>query len=468
MIARRDFFVGAAASGLLGLGFVGATLSNLTQLIEAANGEPLSPDDVLTILRKRVDTTRQSVGMVAATFDANTQQTVPYGKSDSSNSRALDGDTVFEIGSITKVFTALLLAEMATRGEVALNDPVSKYLPERVHVPESGGKQIALRHLASHTSGLPREPAGFVFNDDINPYATFTTDQLYSAVANSKLQYEPGSSSKYSNLGFGLLGHVLALRANATYEELIISRICDPLNLADTRASLTPSMQERLAQGHRADLKTAMNWNLPPAIAGAGALRSTANDLVRFMRATCLPDPQGPLSKAAALLLERRWHENILRNSLVRTAYGDEIIWHAGKTGGYHGYVGFSTKLKSGAVVLSNTTIQIDDIGFHLTNPVFNTIEYLPKVTVDQSVLASYEGVYELTPTFSLTIRAADGHLFVRGTGLSEFELFAESENRFFLRIVDAQSTFLRNKDGLVDRLVWHQDGLDQYCPRVN
>jgi hypothetical protein len=186
------------------------------------------------------------------------------------------------------------------------------------------------------------------------------------------------------------------------------------------------------------------------------------------MRATCLPDPQGALSKAAALLLERRWDQNILRNSLVRTAYGDEIIWHAGKTSGYHGYVGFSTKLKSGAVVLSNTTISIDDIGFHLTNPVFKIIEYLPKVTVDPRVLASYEGVYELSSTFSLTIRAADGHLFVRGTGLSEFELFAESENRFFLRIVDAQGTFLHNKDGRVDRLVWHQNGLDQYCPRVN
>ena len=462
MIGRRDFLVGAAASGLF---------------IETACGEPLSTDDILTTLRERVDTTRQSVGIVAATFDANTQQTVPYGKSDSRNNRPLDGDTVFEIGSITKVFTALLLAEMVTRGEVALDDPVSKYLPERVHIPERGGIQITLRHLASHTSGLPREPAGFVFRDDIDPYATFTTDQLYSAVANSWLQYEPGLHSTYSNLGFGLLGHVLTLRANASYDELILSRICDPLNLADTRASLTPSMQERLAQGHRADLKPAMNWDWPPAIAGAGALRSTTNDLVRFMRATCLPEPQGPLSKAAALLLEKRWPlvPNIfLRNSSypgwqARKANGDEIICHNGLTGGYCGHVGLSTKLKSGAVVLSNTAINmIDDIGFHLANSAFKVANYLPKVTVDQRVLASYEGVYKLTPTFSMTIRAADGHLFYRGTGQSEFELFAESENRFFLRIADVQGTFLRNKDGLVDRLLLQLNGRDHYCPRVN
>ena len=461
MIGRRDFLLGASASGFF---------------IEAAGDEPLSPDNVLTTLRERVDTTRQSVGIVAATFDANTQQTVPYGKSDSRNSRALDGDTVFEIGSITKVFTALLLAEMVTRGEVALDDPISKYLPERVHVPESGGKQITLRHLVSHRSGLPREPAGFVFRDDINPYATFTTDQLYGAVANSWLQYEPGLQSTYSNLGFGLLGHVLALRANASWEELIISRICDPLNLADTRASLTLSMQERLAQGHRTDLKPAMNWDFLPAIAGAGALRSTANDLVRFMRATNLPDPQGPLSRAAALLLEKRWPlvPSILRDSSylgwqVRKANGDDIISHNGLMGGYCGHVCFSTKRKSGAVVLSNTAINmIDDIGFHLANPAFKVANYLPKVTVDRGVLASYAGVYELTPTFSFTIRAADGHLFSRGTGQSEFELFAESENRFFLRIADVQGTFLRNKDGLVDRLLLRLYGRDQYCPRVN
>src|SRR5579871_2353042 len=122
MIGRRDFLVGAAASALF---------------VEATRGEPLSADEVLTILRERVDITRQSVGIVAATFDASTQHIVPCGKSDSTNGRALDGDTVFEIGSITKVFTALLLAEMTTRGEVALEDPVSKYLPDTVHMPQS-------------------------------------------------------------------------------------------------------------------------------------------------------------------------------------------------------------------------------------------------------------------------------------------------------------------------------------------
>jgi CubicO group peptidase (beta-lactamase class C family) len=458
MIGRRHFLVGAAASALL---------------VEAARGEPLSDDEVLTSLRERVDTSRQSVGIVAATFDANSQRIVPCGKSDSTNGRALDGDTVFEIGSITKVFTALLLAEMTARGEVALDDPVSKYLPDRVRVPESGGKQIELWHLASHTSGLPREPAGFVFAGDVDPYATFTVDQLYSAVANSTLQYEPGAISTYSNLGFGLLGHVLALRANASYEELIVSRICDPLGLADTRASLTPSMQERLARGHLIDLKPASNWDLPPAIAGAGALRSTANDLVRFMRATCLPTPQSPLNKAAALLLEKRRPQTTPGNSSylgwqVRSANADEIIWKNGSTGGYYGYVGFSTKLKSGAVALSNTASLLDDLGLHLTNPAFKIAEFPPEVSLEQSVLADYEGVYQLTPTFSISVRGADGHLFIRGTGQAEFEMFAESENRFFLRIFDAQGTFLRNKDGRVDRLLWHQNGRYQYCTRVN
>src|SRR6266404_8543551 len=151
MIGRRDFLVGAALGGAAAA--LTAAASGL--FIETAGGEPLSTDDILTALRERVDTTRQSVGIVAATFDANTQRIVPYGESDSKNNRALDGDTVFEIGSITKVFTALLLTEMVTSGEVALDDPASEYLPGHVKMPARNGKQITLLDLASYTSGLP-------------------------------------------------------------------------------------------------------------------------------------------------------------------------------------------------------------------------------------------------------------------------------------------------------------------------
>jgi hypothetical protein len=114
-----------------------------------------------------------------------------------------------------------------------------------------------------------------------------------------------------------------------------------------------------------------------------------------------------------------------------------------------------------------SSTNLVDDIGFGLTNPAYKVAQYPPEIAVDPAVLATYQGTYQMTPKFALAIRAEGGRLFVRGTGQPEFELFAESENRFFMRFVDAQGTFLRNSDGNVDRLLWHQNGRYQYCRRA-
>jgi D-alanyl-D-alanine-carboxypeptidase/D-alanyl-D-alanine-endopeptidase len=455
MIPRRDFLLGAAASAAW---------------MTRACAELASDDEIRGILQDRIDTARQSVGIVTCSFDSGSQKIVAYGRSGAANDRPLDGDTVFEIGSITKVFTALLLTEMVTRGEVALDDPVSKYLPDNVKMPARNGKQITFLDLATYTSGLPRLPDG-IPNFGDNPYADYTVDRLYSFLSSHVLRFDPGTHYEYTNLGFGLLGHVLARRANTSYEDLVVSRICAPLGLGDTRISLTPSMRERLAQGHQSGLKPTPNWDFP-TLAGAGALRSTANDLHKFMKATCLSDAGAPLRPAIDLLLQtRRPADNpnlmVALGWFVRSGNDDEIIWKDGGTGGYASFVGFSTHLRSGAVVLSNSTNPINDIGYRLTNPAYKVAQYPPEVAVDPAILAAYEGVYQMSPKFSLTIRAQSGQLFVRGTGQPEFELFAESENRFFMRRVDAQGTFLRNKDGNVDRLLWHQNGRYQYCTRI-
>jgi len=455
MIARRDFLLGTVASAV----FATRARAGFT------------PDDeIRNILRERVDRSRQSVGIVASVFDATGQKTVADGRSGAANDRPLDGDTVFEIGSITKVFTALLLTEMVTRGEVALDEPVSKYLPDNVKMPARGGKQITFLDLATYASGLPRLPDGIPADGD-NPYAAYTVEQLYTFLSNHTLRFDPGTHYEYSNLGFGLLGHVLALRANTSYEDLVVSRVCAPLGLKDTRISLTASMRERLAQGYLSNLKPALNWDLP-TLGGAGALRSTANDLLKFMTATCVAGTGAPLRSAIDLLLQTRRptgapNLEVGLGWFVRSGNNDEIVWKDGMTGGYACFAGFSTRARSGAVLLSNTANSINDIGLSLTNPAYKIAQYPPEVAVDPAILETYQGVYQLTPKFVLAIRAESGRLFVRGTGQPEFELFAESENRFFMRFVDAQGTFLRDKDGAVDRLLWHQGGKYQYCPRA-
>src|SRR5262249_20556032 len=149
------------------------------------------------------------------------------------NDRHPDEDTIFEIGSITKVFTGLLLAEMVERGLVKLDDPIQKYLP--VPVPQ----EITLLHLATHTSGLPCDPPGWKPRNNNNPFADYGTKELYAFLSSWRLEREIGTRYSYSNLGMGLLGHLLSLRVNMSFEDLVTRRICDPLGMDDTRIHLS-------------------------------------------------------------------------------------------------------------------------------------------------------------------------------------------------------------------------------------
>lgn len=256
-----------------------------------------------------------------------------------------------------------------------------------------------------------------------------------------------------------------------------MSRICVPLGLQDTRITLNASMRDRLAQGHDKSLRPTSNWDLA-ALAGAGALRSTANDLLKFMRATCLSDTDAPLRSAIDLLLQTRRAVRFpdLEQALgwfVRSGDDDQMIYHPGRTGGYASHIGFSTRLRSGAIILSNTADPLGMVrqaAFPLMNPAYKgvaEVQFPPQVPVNAAVLASYEGAYRVTPTFALTIRAESGKLFVRGTGQAEYQLFAESERSFFMYFSDAQAVFVRNADGKVDQMLWQQARKPYSCVRV-
>src|SRR5262249_19332240 len=168
------------------------------------------------------------------------------------------------------------------RHEVALTDPVSKYLPATVRMAERGGRSITLQDLATHTSGLPRMPTNFKPADPANPYADYSVEQMYEFLSSYQLTRDIGSQYEYSNLGGGLLGHVLALRPHTDYASLVRDRITAPLEMASTAITLPADLKSRLAVGHSAALQPVANWDLP-TLAGAGALRSTTNDLLTFL-----------------------------------------------------------------------------------------------------------------------------------------------------------------------------------------
>jgi len=420
------------------------------------------------ILEERIDTIRRGVGIVVGVVDANGRQIVSHGRMIRDGDRQPDGDALFEIGSITKVFTSVLLADMVERGELALDDPVADFLPESVRVPGSEGRAITLRDLATHRSGLPRMPDNFAPADDANPYADYTVERMYQFLNGYSLPRDVGAQFEYSNLGVGLLGHALALRGGMDYETLFIERIAKPLGLADTRIVLGADLRSRLATGHDTGGNPVANWDLP-TLAGAGAIRSTTNDMLDFLMAN-MGLHETDLAPALAATHVRQDNTdipgmNIGLGWLILNTGGHQIYWHNGGTGGYRTFAGFDKNRQLGVVVMGNSTNDVTDIGFHLFDSSFPlaTPQPLPEVVdLDPALLDAYVGEYEMVPEFILTVTKEGNRLFVQATGQGKFEVFPASDTRFFYTVVEAQITFVKNESGEVTHLTLHQGGIDQ------
>lgn len=426
---------------------------------------PFFPADsvVRAILAARVDA-GQAAGLVVGMIENGETRVVAAGRSDGPNARPLDGATVFEIGSVTKAFTGVLLAEMVGRGEVRLDQPVAELLPKSVRMPAQGESLITLLDLATHRSGLPRLPSNLTRKDMANPYADYTVDSLHAFLGAHTLTRAPGERYEYSNLGMGLLGHALALRARKPYEALLVERVLKPLRMDDTRITLTPAMKSRLAAGHDPAGAIVPNWDFP-SLPGAGALRSTADDMLRFLAAN-LDSNRSAINTALRLSHRPRttgtgptvhiglaWH--------VLSGSGAEIVMHNGGTGGYRSFVGYDPVMGVGVVVLSNTSGDVDDIGLHLLNSKFplKRVVKRTEVKVDSTRLDQLVGRYALAPTFVLTVTREADALFVQATGQSRIRACAESDSAFFFREVDAQVSFTRGADGRASRIVLHQGG---------
>jgi len=427
------------------------------------------------ILNERIDVEKQGVGIVVGLIDEHGRRFISEGSFDQADDRPVGHDTIFEMGSITKVFTATLLTLAVERGEVKLTDPVVKYLPAGVHVPERGGKQITLRDLAMHVSGLPRLPTNFAPKDPDNPYVDYRDAELFAFLNGYTLPRDIGAKWEYSNLGVGLLGEALAQRAGLSYEALLKTRILDPLGMTSSGVALTPEEQHRFAIGHDAYLRPAAHWDLA-ALAGAGALRSDADDMLTFLAAN-IGLTRTPLKTAMDATLAVKRIPNLPNNEQAlgwdvrQSPYGD-IIWHNGGTGGFRTFIGFNPVAKVGVVVLTNAANETggDDIGFHilagsslavLAPPGPAPGEGRKVVALAPDKLELLVGRYQMAPGVVATITRADDHLFAQLTGQPAVEIFPESATNFFWKVVDAQLSFELGPDGRATGAVLHQNGRD-------
>jgi CubicO group peptidase (beta-lactamase class C family) len=493
---------------------------------------------------------------------------------------AADEHTIYEIGSISKVFTATLLANNIIKGKMKADDPIEEYLPAFVKVPTYEGAHITLGNLSDHTSSLPRLPSNMPSADPSNPYADYTVDMMYSFLSTCELTRPIGSEYEYSNLAVGLLGHILALDAKSSYEELLTKVITTPLKMTETGITLNAKMKANMATGTTMGMEVE-NWDIP-TLAGAGAIRSSVSDMLLFLSAN-MGITKSPLKEAMELAQTQRhdkangiavglgWH-------ITKGAVGN-VIWHNGGTGGFRTFIGFVKETGKGVAIFTNSTESVDDIGFYLLQPdaklaaikpqiagvlrkiidsegidslyekyqayktkspdVFdfdevttnalgyyylsknrtdaalalleinvkefpasfnaydsygealfqngqqdeaiknyrrslvlnpgniNAVNMLAKmgvempsleVAVDETILQSYTGVYELVPGVNIEITRDGKQLFGQATGQSKFEIFARSNTDFFLKVVDAQIQFNTDAEGKV-RLTLYQSG---------
>ena len=427
-----------------------------------------SDSAVFSILKQRVDEKR-SAGIVVGLLDPDGRtRVIAYGDA-GPGQPPLDGNSVFEIGSISKVFTATVLARLVQDGRVTLDDPIQKYLPASVHIPSRNGKQITLGNLSEQNSGLPRMPTNFHPKDPTNPYADYSVQQMYEFLSSYELQRDPGAQFEYSNLGVGLLGHVLSLIVGKSYEDMERESVWQPLGMTHTGIPLTPWMKEHMALGHDEQGTVVPQWDLL-ALAGAGAIRSTTSDMLKFLDANLHPE-RGALQRAMDFAHHEREPAGgpnmaIGLNWLTRRAGTDTIVWHNGGTGGYRTFIGFEPSKHFGVVVLTNSGgAGADDIGMHLLDPSLplapkpQPIKQRTAIELPASAMAQYVGVYQLAASFSLDVTLAGSILSVEPTGQPKLRLYPETETDFFLKEVDAQFNFTRDPQGVVTGLVLHQNG---------
>lgn len=420
------------------------------------------PDDVRATLNSYVQS-RPYAALAVATIDKGTVQTYLLS---GTQAPKVDERTRFQIGSVTKTFTATALAQMVLEHRVALNDSIAKYLPAGVHAPSYRRKAVTVLSLAEQNSGFPRLPPNLVLDNLRNPYAAYTPEMLYDAVSHLKLSRAPGAQYEYSNFGVTLLGQLLANAAHTPYAQLIAAQIFAPLGMNDSVVTGTPDSRKQLIQGYAPDGSPQVPWDFG-TLGAAGSIESDLHDMILYLRAN-MNAPEGPLGNAMALAQQPRFayaYNGVVQIGLIwDTNIATHISWHNGETGGYHAYIAFDRQAQQGVVVLANVADpQIDSIGLHALVSAFPGPSETPAQSPEPS---PYAGVYPFSPYFAITIFKKDGTLYEQATGQDALELTPTSDQTYAVQGVDAQITFKVDAKGNVAGLTLHQSGVDQFAPK--
>ena len=379
-----------------------------------------------------------------------------FGHTRPGESQVPDGETLFEIGSITKVFTAILAQRLAEQGKLDWDQPISSFFKELPFENESVGA-ITLHSLATHSSGLPRLPHNFSPSDSLDPYADYDRSDLSAFLS----LFDPislANEQAYSNLGFGLLGSIAADAADKDYPAAIEEYILAPLGMTRSFASYPQQRDSNIASGFSSGA-VVPPWTFD-ALAGAGAVVSSANDLIRFIRANFETDAFGVHTAIIASQQPQKGHETPLAWQMESDSDGNTVYWHNGGTGGYASFLAVNPAQSKGWLILaaSSDYAWVTELGLSLLAPP------QPTQAVD---LSPYTGVFQLSPGFFLTFSERDGQLFGQATGQAAFALTHEGEHEFEFAAAQIRVRFAVPSNGSSSNIEFVQGNQTSHAPRV-
>jgi serine-type D-Ala-D-Ala carboxypeptidase/endopeptidase len=434
-----------------------------------------SEDGLRAALEQRFNGDRCGACIAAAVIENGTTARA-YFCANAKSERSIGERTAFEIGSITKTMTAALLAEIIVQGEIAIDDPLAKLLPPGTNVPTFNGTQITLGNIVTHTSGLPSFP--WRTTDLSNPYARLTEADVLDTLAETQLKRAPGSQREYSNFALMVLSYALAKHSGRDFETLLRERLLSPLGMDDTFIVTRPSAV-RVAEGHFSNSRPTGSWDFLVDLAGAGGVRATLPDMVRYlegqlgMRDSSITPVLAETQKQIADVGSQGAFPAIGHPCATSMAWevlsaenGRTFVMHAGGTGGFSSFFAFDRAAKRGVVLLSDTALTdvggLRQLAMHLLDPSLPAGRPRNMATAEVELIDALVGRYRLRTGLGMELRRQGNKLTVQADGWPECEMEYDSAGEFYPLEFDAIVQPRRKVDGTYTFTLYQLGGIHQ------
>ena len=421
----------------------------LALALVAASSQAMTDSQLRQVVDQRLQGDRTGACMAVAVIE-KASVSRSFSCAEEKDLARIDAKTAFEIGSVSKTMTAALLADLIGQGKASLDDPLAEYLPAGTKLPDYEGKSILLRHVVTHTSGLPALPARLGATGVDDPYAKLTEEALLASLGDASLSAAPGTKFEYSNFASMVLSYAVARRAGKDYETLIRERLFAPLKMDGAYIHQSPS-GIRAAQGHSPNAKAVPAWNFSTNLAGVGGVRATLEDMVRYVQGQ-LGNPsttitpafklsQQPVSKAPPMAM----------NWMLMPANGRTVHVHEGGTGGFSSFVAFDTARDRGVVILSDTTWNslgsLGTLGLHLVDESFPLGKPRKTVKAPAGLVDGLVGNYDVAG-MKMTLSRKDDALVVQAAGQPAYTLAYDDAGDFYPVDFDALLRPVRTSAG--------------------